>query len=247
MRIVRNLSVQILAIAGLAASAAAQAEDFRVQAQLAYDRIEVDDVDLDADVLTASGTFFFKPVPTDDVPVGEAAFIARSSYASVEASSFDADGAEADAFAANVGYHFTNTIFFARVGVVQTDVFGDDDTSWNGTLGIVPIPRLFFGTDVTEDDYDPNLTARYAGKLANSHWYAASIFSLIPTKAIRMSASNSTTTSKSSSWVVASTRAAMCGTCVPKCVCRTGSRCSARYFTDDFSDGFGVQLTWRDL
>jgi hypothetical protein len=20
-----------------------------------------------------------------------------------------------------------------------------------------------------------------------------------------------------------------------------------RYFTDDFSDGFGVQLTWRDL
>ena len=114
MRIVRNWSVQVLAIAGFAVSAAAQAEDFRVQAQLAYDKIEVDEVDLDADVLSASGTFFFKPVPTDGVPVGEAAYIARSSYASLGASSLDADGTNADSFAANVGYHFANSIFFAR-------------------------------------------------------------------------------------------------------------------------------------
>ena len=84
-------------------------------------------------------------------------------------------GEDADAIAANIGYHFTNTIFFARLGVVETDDSGDDDTSLNGTLGIVPIPRLFFGTDFTEDDWDPNLTARYAGKFANDHWYAASI------------------------------------------------------------------------
>ena len=37
MRIAQNLAVQILAVAGLATSVVAQAEDFRVQAQLAYD------------------------------------------------------------------------------------------------------------------------------------------------------------------------------------------------------------------
>ena len=247
MRVVRNLSVQVLAIAGLAVSAAAQADDFRVEAQLAYDKIEVDDVDFDADVLTASGTFFFKPVPTDGVPVGEAAYIARSSYASLTASSLDADGAGADAFAANVGYHFTNSIFFARVGVVQTDVPGDDDTFWNGTLGIVPIPRLFFGTDVTEDDYDPNLTARYAGKLANSHWYAASISLADPDEgdtdvglefdyyfdSFKLGGGFR---SGNERWTVH----AEVG--LPH-----GFALLGRYFTDDFSDGFGVQLTWRDL
>ena len=247
MRVVRNLSVQVLAIAGLAVSAAAQADDFRVEAQLAYDKIEVDEVDFDADVLTASGTFFFKPVPTDGVPVGEAAYIARSSYASLMASSLDGDGIDADAFNANVGYHFTNSIFFARVGVVQTDVSGDDDTRWNGTLGIVPIPRLFFGTDFTEDDYDPNLRARYAGKLANSHWYAASISLADPDEgdtevglefdyyfdSFKLGGGFR---SGNDRWTV---RAEMG---LPH-----GFALLGRYFTDDFSDGFGVQLTWRDL
>jgi hypothetical protein len=247
MRIARNLIVPALAVAGLATSAAVQADDFRVQAQLAYDKIEVDDTDLDADVLSASGTFFFKPVPTDGVPVGEAAYIARSSYANVLASSLDGDGFDADTFAANVGYHFTNSIFFARVGVVQTDVSGDDETTWNGTLGIVPIPRLFFGTDFTEDDWDPNLTARYAGQLANTHWYAASISLADPDdddtdvgvefdyyfEKFKLGGGFH---SGNERWTVR----AEVG--LPH-----GFALLGRYFTDDFSDGYGVQLTWRDL
>ena len=45
MSIVRNLAVQILAVAAVAVSAAAWAEDFRVQARLAYDQVDFDDVD----------------------------------------------------------------------------------------------------------------------------------------------------------------------------------------------------------
>ena len=175
MRIVRNRSALILAAAGFVTTAAVQAEDFRVQLQLAYDTINIDDSSEDADVITGTGTFYFKPVPTDGVPVGEAAYIARSSYVDVEAAQVSIGGGDADAYAANIGYHFTNNMFFIRAGFVETDDVGDDDTNFNGTLGIVPIPRLFFGTDFTEDDWDPNLTARYAGKFANDRWYAASI------------------------------------------------------------------------
>jgi hypothetical protein len=247
MRSVGNLTLQIVAMAGLATSFAVQAEDFRVQAQLAYDNINIEDSDRDADVISARGTFFFKPVPTDGVPVGEAAYIARSSYVDVVASTVEIGDEDADAFAANVGYHFTNSIFFARVGVVQSDVSGDDDTSWNGTLGIVPIPRLFFGTDFTEDDYDPNLTARYVGKLANSHWYGASIALVDPDDGdtdvalefdyyfdkFKLGGGYH---SGSDLW----TARAEFG--LPH-----GFALLGRVFSDDVGDGFGLTLTWRDL
>jgi hypothetical protein len=247
MRIVRYLSVQILAVAGLVTSTAVLAEDFRIQAQLAYDKINVDDFDEDADALSAKGTFYFKPVPTDGVPVGEAAYIARSSYVDLEASNVEFAGDDVNAFAANVGYHFTNTIFFARVGVVETHSPGDDETTWNGTLGIVPIPRLFFGTDFTEDDWDPNLTARYVAQLANSHWYAASVNLTDPDdgdtdygaefdyyfEKFKLGGGYH---SGNDVWTVR----AEVG--LPH-----GFALLGRYYTDDFSDGFGLTLTWRDL
>jgi hypothetical protein len=247
MRIVRNLAAQILAIAVLLNPALARAEDFRVQARLAYDKIDLDDVSDDADVWTATGTFYFKPVPTDGVPVGEAAYIARSSYVDVHGATVEIGGEDADAIAANVGIHFTNTIFFARVGVVQTDISGDDDTSWNGTLGIVPIPRLFFGTDFTEDDWDPNLTARYVGKFANDRWYGASITLSDPDDGdtnvglefdyyltgFKLGAS------LNSGSDLFGVRAEVD---LPH-----GFALLGRVYSDDVGDGFGLQLTWRDL
>jgi len=247
MRIVRNPAVQISAVVVLLASAAAQAEDFRVQARLAYDKIDIEDVAQDADVWSASGTFYFKPVPTDGVPVGEAAYIARSSYVDVQGSSLDIGGEDADAIAANVGIHFGNTIFFARLGVVQTDVSGDDDTSWNGTLGIVPIPRLFFGTDFTEDDWDPNLTARYAGKFANDHWYAASITLADPDDG------DTNVGLEFDYYLTGFKLGASLGSGSDLIGVRAevglphGFALLGRVYTDDLGDGFGLQITWRDL
>jgi hypothetical protein len=250
MRIVGKLTVPILAVAGLIVPLTAQAEDFRFQVQAVYDQIDFDDADEDADSLLGIGTFFFKPVPTDGVPVGEAAYIHRSSYLDVAAQGVEFGDADADALAANLGYHFTDTvlsILFARIGVVQTDVSGEDDTTWNGTLGIVPIPRLFFGTDFTEDDWDPNVTARYAGELANKHWYAASVTVADPDEgdtdvgvefdyyfpAFKLGGGFSSGTDL---WNVR----AEVG--LPQ-----GFALQGRVFGDDGGDGFGLQLTWRDL
>jgi hypothetical protein len=247
-----KFAVRIL-MASLAVSAVAQAEDFRVQAQLSYDNINPSgDGVPDADALSLSGTYFFAPVPTDGVPVGEAAFIARTSYANVVASRLDFGPGDVDALAANVGYHVPNTIFFGRVGIVRTefpDLGGgsEDDTSWNGTFGIVPIPRLFFGTDFTEDGWDPNITAKYVGKLENSHWYAASVSATDPDEGdtsvglefdyyfvgFKLGGGISTGNDR---WTVRAEKG------LPH-----GFALLGRIFGDDDSDGFGLTLTWRDL
>jgi len=246
MRLVRNLTMGLLAV-GCLLTTTARAEDFRVQARALYDKIDLEDIGPDAEIMSVEGTFYFKPVPTDGVPVGEAAFIARSSYVDAHAARIEIGDADADAFSANVGFHFPNSIFFARLGVVQTDISGDDDTSWNGTLGIVPIPRLFFGTDFTEDGWDPNLTARYAGQFANAHWYGASITLSDPDDGdtnlglefdyyltgFKVGASYGSGTD------LFGIRA--------EAALPHGFALLGRVYTDDAGDGVGVTLTWRDL
>lgn len=236
----------------LVAATAAQADDFRIQAQARYDKINVDDeLGPDADVATLSGTFYFAPVPTEGVPTGEAAYIARSSYVNVTASHLDAGDAEADVVQASVGYHVPGTIFFGRVGVARADFdvdgVSDDDTSWNGTFGIVPIPRLFFGTDFTDDGYDPNITARYVGKLANDHWWAGSINATDPDEgetdvgvefdyyfdSFKLGGGFN---SGGDRWNARAEKG------LPH-----GFALQGEFFTADGSDGFGIQLTWRDL
>jgi hypothetical protein len=249
MRSVANLTLRTLIVAVLAASAAAQADDeFRVQAQLGYDKINFDGPgDEDVDAFALSGTFFFEPVPTAGVPVGEAAYIARSSFANVVGSKIDFGDGDLDVLAANVGYHVPNTIFFGRVGVAQADFDGEDDTSWNGTVGIVPIPRLFFGTDFTEDDYDPNITARYAGKLENDHWWAGSVSAADPDEgdtdvgvefdyyfpSFKLGGGFN---SAGDTWNARLEKG------LPG-----GFALQGELFTGDGTDGFGLVLTWRDL
>ena len=48
-------------------------------------------------------------------------------------------------------------------------------TTWSGTLGIAPLDGLLLTTDFEEHGYDPNITARYVGKLPNNHFYAGSV------------------------------------------------------------------------
>ena len=242
----------LLVLAAAILCAPVLAEDFRVQAQFSYDNINPEGSGSNADVFALSGTYFFKAVPTDGVPVGEAAYIARSSYADAVASKVDADGGNVDVLAADIGYHVPNTIFFGRVGVVHTGFPNgpgslDDDTSVNGTFGIVPIPRLFFGTDFAEGGYDPNLTTRYVGKLGSGHWWAGSVTVTDPDEgdvdvglqfdyyfpAFRLGGGYD---SGGDRW---SARAEFG---LPH-----GFALLGRVYTADDGNGFGFTLTWRDL
>jgi len=240
------------AMTGLVLSGATLADDeFCVQAQGHYGKTDIEDVPDDVDACSLSGTYYLAPVSTTDVPVGEAAYINRASFVSVMASRVELGDADAKVLAAEFGYHVPDTIFFGRVGVARAEVddgtVSDDDTTWNGTVGIVPIPRLFFGTDFTEDGYDPNITARYVAKLSNSHWLAGSISAVDPDEGdTEYSAQvdyyfpsfklGGGFNSLGDQWSVRAEKG------LPH-----GFALQGDYFTDEGSDGFGIQLTWRDL
>ena len=246
MRLIQNSLAKAFALAAFAVPVATYAEDFRVEVKGAYDKIDFDGLDDDADVLTATGTFYFKPVPTDGMPLAEAAYITRASYASVTAQSLKLGDDDITAFGVDVGYHIPNTIFFARLGVTEVDFPGGDETNVNGTFGVVPVPRLFFGTNFSDDGWDPNLTARYAGQFSNSRWYAAS--------AVLTDSDDGDTSlgldfdyyldkfslggglNTDDLWVVRA-----------EFTLPHGFALRGRIYGDDGSDGVGLTLTWRDL
>lgn len=161
---------------GMLACAAAQADDYRFELGASFDSLALDDAP-DADVFTIGGTFYLKPVPTDGLPLSEAAFLDRSSFVNVTFARLDFAGDNPDVLDASFGYYIPNTMFYGRIGVTKTDddIGLDDDTNVNGTFGVAPIHGLLVTTDFDEDGWDPNATAKYVGKLGNDHYYAATV------------------------------------------------------------------------
>jgi len=178
MTSLRGISLP-LCIAAAFTCADARADDYRFELEPAAGHLTIeqdDSPDVDLDQVGVGGTYYFKPVPTDGLPLAEAAFLNRSSYLGAEAVRSELGDEKIDIFRASVGYYIPDTMFFARLGYTYLDDFSPGDQSrFDGTFGITPFDGLLVSTDFDEDGWDPNATAKYVGMFGNGHWYAASI------------------------------------------------------------------------
>jgi hypothetical protein len=155
---------------------AAQADEYRAQLDLAYDHFDFDVPGIgNGEALGVAGTYYFSPVVTDDRPLAEAAFLARSSFVGAGAVRSEIGDEKIDIFGAGIGYYLPNTIFYGELNYTYADDFGGDQDRVSGALGVAPIDGLLVTTGFDEDGWDPNATAKYVGKLPNAHWYSAII------------------------------------------------------------------------
>jgi Putative general bacterial porin len=252
---VLRLSI-LLALA--AAPVAALADDYRFEVQGSFDRSQ-DDYFGHAETTNLSGTWYFTRVSTNDVPLAEAAFLGRASSLSAILDHFDYFDLHLNAQAARVGYYLPGTMFYGSAGVRRTEhvslfvlpstaVRTEYDTSWFGEFGIAPLDGLLLTTSFQEGNYNPNLTARYVGKLPNSHYYAGSVtiedqevgdtsysldfdYYLDHTLSVGLGYANG---NGAEGWELRAQKFFSDNWAV-----------SASVSTDDFSDGYGVRVTWR--
>lgn len=184
----RNIAPALAVLVSIAAPAVSRADDYRAEVQGTYARLIGPGDFPDLNAYWVQGRYFFAPVKTDGLPLAEAGFLGRASSVSALAarleSSFGGDVYHLNAQAANVSYYIPGTMFFAGVSasrnqyvsaVSSTIVQKDYDTNWSGVLGIAPLDGLLVTTTLRERGYDPNITARYVGKLPNSHHYAGAV------------------------------------------------------------------------
>jgi hypothetical protein len=104
--------------------------------------------------------YYFSQVMTDSKPLGEAAFLGKSSSVELSYSHFDTNYAgSSDSKQISVSYFIPHSIFF-------TELFYDDNVNGNYAvlrLGISPIEGLLITTyhNNEADDYNANLYAKY--------------------------------------------------------------------------------------
>ena len=248
--------IKLILLVLAAAPAAALADDYRFDAQGAFDWYQPsDDFFGDADTTNLTGTWYFAPVSTTDVPLAEAAFLGRSSRVSAVLARYELFGEHLNAQAASVGYYFPGTMFYASAGVQRietltalssTFVQTEYDTAWFGQLGIAPLKGLLLTTSFQEDGYDPNITARYVGKLPNSHYYAGSVSLVEPdwgdtSFGLDFDYYFDHTASVGIGYADGAERWELRA---QKFLSESWAL-GASVSTDDFGDGFGIRLTWR--
>ena len=168
----RTLVPSLLAVTLACGGMSALADDYRGEVTLSGDRTEPDGNFPHIDQVAAVGTYYLAPVRTDGLPLAEAAFLNRSSFVRGAAVRSEIGSEKIDIFSASLGYYMPDTIFFGRLGVSYADDFDGDQTNINGSFGITPIDGLLLFTNFDEHGWDPNVTAKYVGKMANSHYYS---------------------------------------------------------------------------
>lgn len=176
----RKLVPSLLAVTLAAAGTSALADDYRSEVTVLADRTEPDGHFPHLDRFAAVGTYYLEPVRTDGLPLAEAAFLNRASFVSGAAVRSELGDEKIDIFSASLGYYMPDTIFFGRLGVSYADDFDGDRTNFNGSFGITPLDGLLLFTNFDEDGWDPNVTAKYVGKMANSHYYALTASAVDP-------------------------------------------------------------------
>ena len=176
----RKLVSSFLALALACGGMQAFADDYRGEVTLFGDRTEPDRNAPHLDQFAAVGTYYLAPVRTDGLPLAEAAFLNRSSFAQGGAVRSEIGDEKIDIFSASLGYYMPDTIFFGRLGVSYADDFDGDQTRFFGSFGITPLDGLLLFTNFDEDGWDPNVTAKYVGKMANSHYYAITASAVDP-------------------------------------------------------------------
>jgi len=175
---IRQLTLLTCLAGALVLPLAAQADDYQSELIGFVDHLSLDeDVSPDdANIFGAQYAWYFKPVKTDGLPLAEAAYLNKSSFVAGGVNFADFGDEDFDVLHAEVDYYLPNTMFFGRLAVTHSDDdFVDDDTVISGSFGITPMDGMLITTDFDEHGWDPNVTARYVGKMGNSHYYAGSV------------------------------------------------------------------------
>jgi hypothetical protein len=191
MRIVPNSVVSLIGAAIVACSVAARADDYRWEVGGAAQRVSFAGEHLDQ--WSLYGSYYFREVHTDSLPLSEAAFLGRDSSVMLQPSRFDVGGEHFDALRLQTDVYVPGTWLFLAAGLDRNETrevtfIGnaavtkrDHVTHWDAAIGITPFDGLRISTDFAQHlDYDPNVQVKYVGKLGNSHYYGVGISAIDP-------------------------------------------------------------------
>ncbi len=146
-------------------STAALANTYQAEVGVILGQVDSDFVD--ADVLGLGGELFFEAVDTTSKPLAEAAFLQKASSVSLAYAKTDSDFFDVSTTILDIGYYFSDTIFYAGATVISADFDGESEDDWGITAGVTPAAGWLVTTTYFDDiDYELNLQSKYVTQLS---------------------------------------------------------------------------------
>lgn len=163
----------IFAATAFVTSSFALADSYRAEIGANAARFDADGLNSSANVYDVNGKYYFKSVKTDNLPLGEAAYLGKSSNAFLTLGRTYGKGYLPDTKVYNGGVevYIPESYLYIKVEGNHYRYDHSSDTDTVTTVGITPIDGLRLTTSWNSDEgYDANIDAKYVTALGNGHY-----------------------------------------------------------------------------
>lgn len=159
----KKLAIASALLATLAAVNVAHA--YQTEANVGYEKTDIDDTDISPTAITLNGKYYLAPVNTRSAPLAEAAFLDKASNVALGYANLDLDvaGIDVDVLGIAGEYYIPNSQFYVSGALNRTDADGEKGNGFAVEAGYLPMAGLLLAVGIAdmEESMDPILAAKY--------------------------------------------------------------------------------------
>ena len=163
----------LIAALGVAASGFAIADSYQVDLGANAFRFENDHSNDTGKVYELGGIYYFKAVETNNLPLGEAAYLGKNSnvFAGFGLSPKQNGSPNQKVYAVGAEFYIPESFLYVSAGGSRYSANHEHDHDWFTTVGVTPIDGLLVTTSYNHDDgYDANIYAKYVTSIGTGQF-----------------------------------------------------------------------------
>jgi hypothetical protein len=163
----------LVAALGVAASGFAIADTYQVDLGANAVRFENDQSNHTGKVYELNGSYYFKAVETNNLPLAEAAYLGKNSnvFAGFGVSPKQNGAPNQKVYAVGAEVYIPESFLYVSAGASRYSVNHEHDHDWFTTVGVTPIDGLLVTTSYNHDSgYDANIHAKYVTSIGTGQF-----------------------------------------------------------------------------
>lgn len=163
----------LVAALGVIASGFAVADTYQVDLGASAHRIEKDKSNNTAEAYNLEGSYYFKAVETNNLPLAEAAYLGKNSniFAGFDLKPTQNRMPNQKKYVVGAEFYIPESFLYVSAGGSRYSVNHEHDHDWFTTVGVTPIDGLLLTTSYNHDrGYDANMHAKYVTSIGSGQF-----------------------------------------------------------------------------
>jgi len=163
----------LVAALGVSVSGFSIADTYQVDLSANAVRFENDHSNTNGEFYELGGNYYFKAVETNNLPLGEAAYLGKNSnvFAGFGVSPKQNGSPNQKIYAVGAEFYIPESFLYVSAGATRYSANHDSEHDWFTTVGVTPIDGLLVTTSYSHDaGYDANIHAKYVTAIGSGQF-----------------------------------------------------------------------------